>query len=65
MSDIPWEVMKVIDALLGQDALYTTIQVFTATPLDPPEYMDYCKLCGASEREHATTCLFYPLWMVI
>ena len=48
--------------LLDDEALYETVLRFPSTLIDPPEYMDYCKLCAAPEREHEPTCLFFPLW---
>jgi len=51
--------------LLHTDALYYTVEVYPATLITPPEYMDYCKECNAQEREHDPTCLFYPLWVAI
>jgi hypothetical protein len=51
--------------LLETNALYDTVEVHPGTLIDPPEYMDYCKLCGGSEREHKPECLFYPLFMAM
>jgi hypothetical protein len=47
------------------DDLYTSVEVYAETLVDPPAYVDYCKLCEAQEREHEPSCLFYPLWMAI
>jgi hypothetical protein len=51
--------------IIDTDDLYTSVEVFPETLIDPPEYMDYCKLCNAQEREHNPTCLLYPLWVAI
>lgn len=59
-------VREAIDSFInGTDALYTTVQVYPGTLVDPPEYMDYCILCLAPEREHRPCCLLYPLFMAI
>jgi hypothetical protein len=49
---------------LDTDALYTSVEVYAGTHVDPPEYVDYCKLCDAQEREHEPSCLLYPLWVI-
>ena len=60
------EVRNAIEAfLVDTDALYDSVETSPATLIDPPAYMDYCKVCGAQEREHEPACLFYPLWLAI
>lgn len=51
--------------IVDTDILYNTHKVFAGNEIDPPEYMDYCKICNTQEREHSLDCLFYPLFMAI
>jgi hypothetical protein len=58
------EVKKAIENFIVEtDELYFSRLIRAGTLVDPPEYMDYCKLCLAPEREHRPVCLLYPLWV--
>ena len=60
------EVRKAIEHFISEtDVLYDSVLISAGTLIDPPEYMEYCKICLASEREHRPVCLLYPLWMAI
>ena len=57
-------IRRAIEAFICEsDVLYESVEVSIGNMIDPPEYTDYCKLCGAQEREHNPSCLLYPLWM--
>lgn len=51
--------------IVDTDALYHSVQTHAGNIIDPPEYMDYCKICGAQEREHLPGCILYSLFMAM
>ncbi len=58
LLELPDDIKHLFENLLVDNSIFDERLINAASLVDPPEYMDACKVCSTPEGEHSENCIF-------